>query len=417
MGFGRDRPIIRNAAPDKDQTPLIAPAKEKSPTEQKKEDDIIAAVNAAKDAEKRIDAVNNKGEGNLGEVATSTEGLSPADILNKDYSDIEGGSGGVLRAQKELERRSELDNLAALDQKLTDTITGGGSDEDRLKVSKEILNKMDKDQAVKAQVEAEALAQRSIVREQQAAKRAGIDLDIQGKDLLRQQGILSKTLTQEALNFKEGQATLDRKQTSLEREAALTKRQGAIAARAGQQAAAQAANATAQSGFGSSSAALGAQASAQSSAATQAGDILTGLVDNRANQEAITGQRDLLSGQFDLSKTIISDQQQDVVDTESRRQLALQELSGVQSDLSAESFRLKADLSENLDFLQTTFDLGGDISRVSQRLSDSRDQDQRRADDRTNTLSLISQGATVGSAFGPTGLLIGGGVGALLSLF
>lgn len=133
----------------------------------------------------------------------------------------------------------------------------------------------------------------------------------------------------------------------------------------GQQAQAQIANRSAQSGFGSSSALQGLSSSVGTQIASQTGVLQTDF-----------------------------------------------------SDLRDDSTRLSANLIENIDYLNTTFDLGGDISGANQNILQQQANDEASAAKKKQLIGSISSGATIGASFGgPTGAVVGAGVGLLASIF
>lgn len=327
---------------------------------------------------------------------SSPGGLTDAQAALQVREAIQEESSVFIRPEDRPSRdREEVERLQ-INAQLT------GSEEDKLKAAQEFLRFSEFEQAVASQVEAEQLAQRTLFREQQAAARAGTELDLQADDLLRQQGLLTQ-------NLKAATEQLDFGETKLAREAGSIRRKGALAARAGEQSAAQLANLAAQGGVGSS-ASRGLQASIGTQAATEAGDILTGLVDISANQGLLATQRETLGLESEAARAALGD-------AGTRLDLSRQELAGVQQDISDSERRLQSKLSTNLDFLRETFDLGGSITGAQQSIVNQQQADLRRAQERADILGGLTTGASLGSNFGPTGAIIGGGIGAVLSLF
>jgi hypothetical protein len=88
--------------------------------------------------------------------------------------------------------------------------------------------------------------------------------------------------------------------------------------------------------------------------------------------------------------------------------------AGAQSDISSDSARLSSDLTSNLDFLQSTFDLGGSIGAASQQLTDLQAQSQKEQQQLAGFASSVGTGAAVG---GPVGAAVGGGLFVLNEIF
>lgn len=89
------------------------------------------------------------------------------------------------------------------------------------------------------------------------------------------------------------------------------------------------------------------------------------------------------------------------------------QLSRLRDDNLSDAGRLESDFTANIDFLQSTFDLGGSINAASQNIADSQARQQRRAQDRADLLGGISAGASLGGLAGPGGAVAGAAIGAL----
>ena len=303
----------------------------------------------------------------------------------------------------------------------------------------------------------------------------------QGGALDREQGAIGRGLASEERQFGEATAEIGRQRDLLGRTEAGIRRQGSLAARAGQVQQAAAANIAAQSGFASSSALQGSASSAGSIAATSSGDILTGLVATGAERGRIAGSEGLLNAAFEDARASAADAQAGVADRRatlaSQRDLSagafgdaaagfasdkaglsdrlaalasqgdlltgafgdIQDQVGSaraditdefgrlrserfklgthSEDIAFEQQRLRDQLSGNLDFLQDTFRLGGDIGGASAALAGQRDSKAERDRQRQSLLSGIGTGAAVGSSFGPVGAAVGAGIGGVIALF
>ena len=243
----------------------------------------------------------------------------------------------------------------------------------------------------------------------------------------------------DSANFQ--QAEIGRQFQMLDRAESRIKRGAQAAGRSAEQGVAQAANISAQSGF-TSSAVQGGQASARSQAATQAGDILSGLVDTglqrqsqqgrsdlltadlgrtreaAADQQAsIAGKKDLLTGQQSLTEQQFANAQASNTDQQAANAVQRLEVLDDRSDLrfNKEFQFMETDRSQK--FLQETFDLGGDINSAANRLAQ---QQQSSAASQASTQGYLNAGLTgagIGASVGGVpGAIIGGGT-ALLTKF
>jgi hypothetical protein len=88
----------------------------------------------------------------------------------------------------------------------------------------------------------------------------------------------------------------------------------------------------------------------------------------------------------------------------------------VREDFARDMATIDRSQKENLDFLSSTFELGGNISSAQQALQDKADRDAEKAQDQANLIGGISTGAALGANFGPTGAAVGAVVGGLSSL-
>tara|TARA_R110002153_G_scaffold1367_2_gene7036 strand:+ start:12761 stop:13588 length:828 start_codon:yes stop_codon:yes gene_type:complete len=90
----------------------------------------------------------------------------------------------------------------------------------------------------------------------------------------------------------------------------------------------------------------------------------------------------------------------------------------VASDLSVDSERLSASLIDNIDFLNQTFDLGGDIAGANQSLLQQRADEQASAQKRAGLIGGVTAGASIGATVGgSTGAVVGGAIGLLTAVF
>ena len=310
------------------------------------------------------------------------------------------------------------------------------------------------------------LANRTIARELEAAARAGKTLDIQESSLRRDSDLLTGQLAAEQASFEFGQAELARSESAakrdllgvesniafqqaeigrqlqlIDRAEGRIKRQGAIAAGAAQGAVAQAQNIAAASGF-KSSALAGAAASAQSRASTQAGDILSGLVETELQRQSqqgrssllsgeldraraanadqlasISNKRDLLSGQFDLTKQAFANQQAGIQDQLTGIDMSRQELAGNIEDINFNKEFTDTETNRSLEFLRQTYELGGDINSAANRLAQQQAANQAAAQGQANLIGSIASGATIGASAGPGGAIAGGIAGFIMNEF
>jgi len=301
----------------------------------------------------------------------------------------------------------ELDDLAALENNQLEAVKSG-KDDKILQAEQELLRKKEKDEAVKAQIAAEEAAQRTLFREQQAAELAGQELDRSANALARQKDAITRTLDAETRSFNEQQRQLAAEGVQLDRAEGTVKRRGQIAGRSADTTAAASANMAAQSGFGSSSAALGAQASAKSTAATQAGDILTKLVDVESARTTLGVQGDLLGKSFLDLQNQVSDSYEQNADQLDQIKANKFKLATRQEDIGIEQQNLRNTLSSNLDFLQDTFNLGGSISGAAASINAANAATAKRDQEKAAALSLGISGVTAAATMGPAGAVIGG---------
>ena len=93
-------------------------------------------------------------------------------------------------------------------------------------------------------------------------------------------------------------------------------------------------------------------------------------------------------------------------------------LSQERQFLADDSTRLGESLTENIAFLNQTFDLGGDINSAQQSILQSQANDAARQAERNNLIGGITAGASIGGAVGgPVGAAVGAGVGVLAAVF
>ena len=357
-------------------------------------------VPGSADANKEAAAIRDKIEAMKASGASDKEVGAYYDA-NKDF----------LRGNRRVETYTndilDLDDTSVLEKNQYDAIASG-SDEAVLKSEQELLRKKEKDQAVKDQISAEDAAQRTLYREQQAAKLSGEQLDRSGDALARQKDAITRTLASETRSFNEQQRQLAEEAVQLDRAEGSTVRKGQIAGRAGDAAAAQSANMAAQSGFGRSSAALGAQASAKSTAATAAGDILTNLVGIGSARTTLEEQGTLLGASFkDLQanvKDAFANQADQVADIAASKFKVKTRLS----DIGLEQDKLRTGLTDNLDFLQSTFNLGGSISGANASINAANAATAQRDQQKAGALSLGVAGVTTAVTGNPVlgGVLI-----------
>ena len=361
---------------------------------------VTDIVPGSADANKEAAAIRDKIEAMKASGASDKEVGAYYDA-NKDF----------LRGNRRVETYTKdilgLDDTSILEKNQYDAIASG-SDEAVLKSEQELLRKKEKDQAVKDQISAEDAAQRTLFREQQAAKLSGEQLNRSGEDLARQKDAITRTLASETRSFNEQQRQLAEEAVQLDRAEGSTVRKGQIAGRAGDAAAAQSANMAAQSGFGRSSAALGAQASAKSTAATAAGDILTNLVGIGSARTTLEEQGTLLGASFkDLQanvKDAFANQADQVADNAADKFKVKTRLS----DIGVEQGNLRTSLTDNLDFLQSTFNLGGSISGANASINAANAATAQRDQQKAGALSLGVAGITTAVTGNPVlgGVLI-----------
>ena len=90
----------------------------------------------------------------------------------------------------------------------------------------------------------------------------------------------------------------------------------------------------------------------------------------------------------------------------------------VASDLSSDSARLSSNLLDNIDFLNQTFDLGGDIGAANQSLLQQQADKQASAQKKAGLIGGVTAGASIGATIGgPTGAVVGGAIGLLTAVF
>lgn len=312
----------------------------------------------------------------------------------------------------------------------------------------------------------QVLADRTIAREFKQNTRALEAVDRSGASLQRDSALLTSQLNSANLQSEFGQSELDRSSAGvtrdllgatdsanfqqeeigrqfqlLDRAESRIRRGAEVAGRSAEQGIAQAANISAQSGF-KSSAVQGAQTGARSQAATNAGDILTGLVDTglqRQSQQgrsdllaadlgrtteaaadqqaAIAGKKDLLADQTALTQQQFGNAQATNADQQAANAVQRLEVLDDRSDLRFNKDFQFLETDRSQQFLKETFDLGGDINSAANRLAQ---QQQSNAQSQAQTQGFIQGGVTgagIGASVGgPVGAVIGGGIGAVLSL-
>lgn len=241
---------------------------------------------------------------NIGERAARGEKFKLSD-LEVTLDDNLQATGNL---QENLDNLRRLRDADALEQDLI-AAKRSGSDEDILKASQESLRLKEFGRALGDQLEAGQLAQRTIVREQQALRRQ--------------------------------QATFE---------------SGA------QQAAASIQNRAAQTGLSNAS-------------ATQ------GMIASISTQRAV----------------------------------GVSDFGVQQSDLSSDASRLATNLTNDLQFLNESFDLGGDISAAAQSITNRQAREAQRAQQKASSSALGgSLGSAAGFAIGgPIGGAIGGTLGSI----
>lgn len=98
-----------------------------------------------------------------------------------------------------------------------------------------------------------------------------------------------------------------------------------------------------------------------------------------------------------------------------QRGVGISDFSAQQGDIASDQTRLAASLTTDLQFLNESFDLGGDISAAAQSISDRQARDARRAQEKKDAAALGgSIGGLVGFGLGgPIGSEIGGSAGSI----
>lgn len=98
-----------------------------------------------------------------------------------------------------------------------------------------------------------------------------------------------------------------------------------------------------------------------------------------------------------------------------QRAAGLSDFTTQQNDISSDQSRLATNLRNDLEFLNETFDLGGDISGAAQSISDRQAREAQRAADKQAASALGgSLGGAAGYAIGgPVGGAIGGTLGSI----
>jgi hypothetical protein len=98
-----------------------------------------------------------------------------------------------------------------------------------------------------------------------------------------------------------------------------------------------------------------------------------------------------------------------------QRAVGVTDFTTQQMDISSDQTRLASNLRNDLEFLNETFDLGGDISAAAQSVSDRQAREAQRAADKQAASSLGgSLGSAAGFAIGgPVGGAIGGTLGSI----
>jgi hypothetical protein len=98
-----------------------------------------------------------------------------------------------------------------------------------------------------------------------------------------------------------------------------------------------------------------------------------------------------------------------------QRAVGVSDFGVQQSDLSSDAIRLATNLTNDLQFLNESFDLGGDISAAAQSISNRQAREAQRAQQKAEASAL---GGSIGSAAGfaiggPIGGAIGGTLGSI----
>ena len=83
-------------------------------------------------------------------------------------------------------------------------------------------------------------------------------------------------------------------------------------------------------------------------------------------------------------------------------------------DLAFEQAKLQKDLAGNLDFLQETFELGGQIGQTSQQLANLQQEAADKQAQLSGFVGSVGAGASIG---GPVGAAVGGGAFILNEIF
>lgn len=100
-----------------------------------------------------------------------------------------------------------------------------------------------------------------------------------------------------------------------------------------------------------------------------------------------------------------------------QRAIGLSDFSTQLGDISSDRQRLATDLTNDLEFLNETFDLGGDISAASQSIANRQARSLQRQQDQAEQAALLGNvGSLAGLAIGgPVGGAIGGTIGSVVS--
>lgn len=87
-----------------------------------------------------------------------------------------------------------------------------------------------------------------------------------------------------------------------------------------------------------------------------------------------------------------------------------------QSYLASDSNRLATNLTNDLEYLNETFDLGGDIGAASQSIANRQAREAQRRQDRADSAATASAIGTIGgyAIGGPAGAIVGGAAGSII---
>jgi len=106
-----------------------------------------------------------------------------------------------------------------------------------------------------------------------------------------------------------------------------------------------------------------------------------------------------------------------VASINTQRSIGVSDFQTQLGDISSDRQRLATNLTNDLDFLNETFDLGGDISAATQSIANRQARAAQRAQDEAERGQLLSTaGSLAGFAFGgPVGGAVGGTIGNVLN--